>query len=385
LSGNLDILKEPAFLVDFLARISLLFSALVEAECCLSHWFRFRMQLSLAQGLREIILSVLEDSPSEEQVTRLVRSCHALAQPFVASKWSGGYHAHLVVGLSASDLAYDCMGDLFRRDDRGSLVQIRAYFASLEISNTTETEMLMHLRRLVFSAVNQGIYRLYRQADPAFGKILRNIKLAIATLQNFTEIERFGEPHLVPAMVDPLMQCPPFETGCLERALAPLVNNSQSIPALLGALSLVLREQEECSRAVALTTVAALFRSIYARGQIEEGSDRDPHDTLMQEQMRAAIRQAVCEAVTRTFPGYCREYGWVETYADAYQSIVERNLALRLLENDGAAFSYFTGLQAFLPDLTRDEYQALHKNKVEYVGRLAYEILIAELKKELKR
>ena len=186
------------------------------------------------------------------------------------SKCAHVHNTYLVAGLSSSDLAYDCVADLFRRDERGSLIQIRAYFGALEISDASDAEMLMHLRRLVFSAVNQGIYRLYRQADPAFGKILRNIKLAVATLQNFTEeIERFGEPYLVPALADPLTECPPFEIGYLERALAPFVRNSPSVPTLLGALSFILRQQEKCSPAIALATVASLFRSVYAQGQIE--------------------------------------------------------------------------------------------------------------------
>ncbi len=74
------------------------------------------------------------------------------------------------------------------------------------------------------------------------------------------------------------------------------------------------------------------------------------------------------------------EEGWCENFAEAYQSVVERNLALRLLQDDGVDFSYYAGLRAVMPTLNKEEYRALHENRVEYVGRLAYEILISELK-----
>jgi hypothetical protein len=342
------------------------------------------MLLTLSQDLRKTILSVLEDTPSEEQVTRLVRVCHALACPFVASKCYQAPPALLPGGLTASDIAYDCIGDLFRRDERGTLIQVRAYFAAIEISEANDTELLMHLRRLVFSSVNQGMYRLYKQMDPGFAKILRNVKLAVATLKNFIEVERFGEPHIVPAMVDPLFHCPPFEASVLERELSPLVTGSQSVPSLLAALSLVLRQQREFSRSVALTTVTSVFRSIYARGQADEQSTVNPHDSIMQEQVRQAIHRAAQEAVNRVLPAYSKEPGWSAEYAVAYQHVVEQNLALRLLESDGVDFSYYAGMHAKLPALTKEEYRATHKNRVEYVGRLAYEILVSEIKKEFK-
>ncbi len=341
--------------------------------------------LTLAHGLREVLSSIVQGSTTREQVSRLVKISHALATPFVASKTAGQAGNPRLGTLTPSDLAYDFIADLFRQDDAGHLVQFRVYFAGIDFSNTSDGQLLGHLRRLVFSSVNQGLFRMYNEADPSLGKILRNIKLTVVTLHSFEEQIRLGEPCLLPSMTDPLLHLPPMEQADLEKALAPLVKAREHIPDLLAALSLFLREQEENCRLVPFIMVALTFRSLYVKRQLPGDQVPDTDQGLLAQEMRAEIKEA-CQAVAgETGRRYQIEQGWDDAVLLAYTAVIEKQLLLRMLDTDGEGFSYFSGLKEFFPAMSASEYREQHRTKIEYLGRLAYERFLRRMRKELGR
>ncbi|MEX0721402.1 MAG: hypothetical protein WD059_12090 [Balneolaceae bacterium] len=72
------------------------------------------------------------------------------------------------------DLALDCIADLFGREG-DCLTEIESYFPKEQLSELKESEVAIKLRRLVFSKVNEGLFRNYRSFDPSLSKIIRNI------------------------------------------------------------------------------------------------------------------------------------------------------------------------------------------------------------------
>ena len=218
--------------------------------------------LHLSENLRENILAILAGSHTHAQLNRLVAVSHTLANSFLASKATAGTLVS-VYGLNTSDLAYDCIAELFRKDTDGNYIQLFSYFNGLSLTTARDEEILAHLRRLVFSKVNQGVYRLYSEADPSLAKILRNTKLAISSLKNFTEVERFGEPCIAPSLCDTLEDCPAIEREFLEQQFIKHTTGREHIPELLAKLSLYLREQNEHSRIIPFMMTGILFRTIY--------------------------------------------------------------------------------------------------------------------------
>ncbi len=233
-------------------------------------------QTSIAKGLRVIIAAILAGSHSRKELNCLIGVSHSLAASFLASK-ATTESLISVYDLTTSDLAYDCIADLFQEDGDGKYRQLQAYFAGLSIATARDEEILIHLRRLVFSKVNQSIFRLYSEADPSLSKILRNIKLAIHSLKNFEEIERFGEPCIVPSLCDTLVHLPPFEREELEHCFLHIARGDELIPDLLAKLSLLLREQIERCRILPFVGVGILFRTVYEKKELaqpEIGNDR---------------------------------------------------------------------------------------------------------------
>ncbi len=94
-------------------------------------------------------------------------------------------------------------------------------------------------------------------------KILRNIKIAIISLKNFTEVERFGEPCIVPSLCDTLEDFPAIEREFLEQQFIKHTTGREHIPELLAKLSLFLREQNERCRIIPFVMTGILFRTIY--------------------------------------------------------------------------------------------------------------------------
>lgn len=334
----------------------------------------------LSKGLRESILAVIAGSYSAGELNRLIAVSHALAGSFLSSK-STHHSLRSMYGLTSSDLAFDCIADLFAQDSNGQYVQLHAYFAGLSLMTANDEEILAHLRRLVFSKVNQGIFRLYSEADPSLAKILRNIKLAIQSLKNFEEVERFGEPCIMPGLCDALIEKPAFEREELETRFFQMSDGDELIPELLSKLSLCLREQCERCRILPLVGVGLLFRSVYAKKELPQ-SDAEIADDLLLTKDAAAIIRKACEDVKLQMKGrYAGSEKVKAELFDLYIRVIQDEVCERFLGNDNSASSLFEGLQHRLPGLTKEEYSRNHRNRVEYLLKLVHRKAVKELKR----
>ena len=334
---------------------------------------------NLSVGLRDNILSVIGGTSTREQVNRLVSVFHALASAFLASKSTCGMLSN-VTGLKTSDLAYDCIADLFQQNREGDYIQLVSYFAGLQLPIARDEEMLAHVRRLVFSKVNHGVYRLYSQTDPSLAKILRNIKLAVYSLKNFTEIERFGEQCLVPVLCDGLEHLPSFQKEELEGLFFPSTKGSEVVPELLAKLSLVLREQSERCRIVPLIFVGILFRAVYnAKRDIIRDTVEIEDVTVVRDSEE--IISKVCQNLkVKTLYKYVDMKNIPPEVFDKYFKVVEEGLMEKYIGNDGQDFSLFENLRRYLPDMTRDMYKKSHRNTIEYLWKLAQKETVKKLR-----
>ncbi len=220
----------------------------------------------LHKGLRTNLCALLNNLHTHRQLNGVIAVCHALASAFLQSKRAGWALTNLHA-FSYSDLAYDCIADLFHRDDEGNYLQWRAYFEGVPLGDLTEEEILAHVRRLVFNKVNHGIFRIFNDLDPSLGKVLRNVKLAIETLNNFVEKDRFGETHIAPSLCETLEHLPTIDNAVLEQVLIEARDNATHVPDILARLSLYLRQQSAHSRLVPMMLVATVIRKLYIPDQ----------------------------------------------------------------------------------------------------------------------
>jgi hypothetical protein len=336
----------------------------------------------LLQGLREALRSVLRSDPDRRDINRLVSICHGLALSCLHIKRS---HRLMLVedSLNISDLGYDCIAELFQRDEAGDLVKIKTYFGSIDVDTSTDQELLVYLRRLVFSSVNQSLVRLYSNFDPNLGKILRNLKLSVQNLGTFTETDRLGEQCLAPQLCDPLLHLPVVNLDRLQAELSSRLRGVERIPEILSALSRYLREQTEHSRQVPITRLALAIRWVYALKQIPSDLTVQTEDSFAHQDILRLI-QASCVEIRRDVADDYVIRGKVSPdTVEAYMEAIRRYLA-RKLDGGSTPLSLFASLQSVIPTLTRHGYAAKHRPRLEYLARKTEESTVQRLRKDMR-
>lgn len=268
-------------------------------------------------------------------------------------------------------------------DEHDSCIQIKSYFEGLTFDELNEDELFFHLRRIVFGKVNNNIFRMFSENDPSLGKILRNMKLALQSLQNFSYVERFGEYCIVPMMCDTLEHLPEIEREELEQHLRFSFEGDEKIPALMGKLSRFLREQEEYSRIVPVMTIAYAFRILFSEETMMEISQPDVESKLAMDDSLALIKDACRETKSKTSPNYVGKKNVPEEMFEKYFQVIESSLIDRIIHQDGEAVSYFDRLETLLPGLTKEEYRENYKSHLEHLTRVTYDCAIKKLRREL--
>lgn len=335
---------------------------------------------NLLEGLKEAIGSVLRSDPSPRQVNRLVSICHGLAIACLHNKRT---HQLLLVedSLNTSDLGYDCIAELFQRNDHGDLIRIKIYFDSIDVEASTDQELLVYLRRLVFSSVNQSLVRIYSNFDPNLSKILRNLRLSVQHLGTFTEIERLGENCLVPQLCDPLAHLPVVELDRLQAELSTRLRGVERIPEILSALSRYLREQSDHSRQVPILRLALAIRWVYALKQIPADLSHQTEDLLAREDVLRLVQASCVEVKRKIADDYVTRGKVSPDIIDAYIEAIRRYLTTKL---DGyeTSLSLFESLKSVIPTLTSSSYDKKHRARLEYLARKTEASAVQRLRKD---
>jgi len=339
-----------------------------------------RTHLVLAKNLRYWVRAILNGKLSLLDLDNFVALCHSLAIVAVRTRISSYVLRTKIREESHSDVAYDCIAELFQQDDKGHLVQLKAYFEGLPWEEASDELLLTHLRRLVFSKVNHGIYRIYQAADPTLSKILRNVKVAIQNLNNFTLVERFGEHLICPTQCDPLehLTLPGYHD--LEIAISRTCNGSENIPTLLARLSRYLREQNDHCRMAPLIITASVFRSLYQKGEDHLLIDGSIDESLAIGEVHIVIAKKCTEVKTKMSGSYVGKKKLSPEIYDLYFEIIEEKIVENLISQNGSELSYFAALKQRLPDLDRKTYASKHRAVLEYLGSMVLKSTRAALR-----
>jgi hypothetical protein len=131
--------------------------------------------------LLTLLRGALSGEYTHHHLMELHRLCYTIAHRLIHRKVVVWKLSPDFIGLSENDITHDCIAELFTRSSTNELIEFCRYFEYQRIIVDAQPEdlLLIHLRRLVSSIVNDNLFRLYREADAPLGKILRNIKMAV--------------------------------------------------------------------------------------------------------------------------------------------------------------------------------------------------------------
>jgi len=340
--------------------------------------------VKLAADLKLTLQGLVSGSHTRQQINHVVRVAHALSTAFLASKRSSGTLMGLH-GINLSDLGYDCIAEIFQQNADGRLIQLEVYFASLQLDECTDEELLAHLRRLVFSKVNHGVFRLYNEADPMLARVLRNTKLAIASLGQFVEVERFGEQCIAPAMCDNLEHLPPLEREQIEQYLMTFSRGNESVPGLLAKVAMCLREQDTRCRVLPVFAVACALRTVYeSRGRSSTPRpSTEPDDPMLADDVLRVVNSA-CKNIRERFEKKYVGRKLQPELFESYMQVIHGSLVDRFVSNDGEETSLYERLEGIVRGLSKEEYGKYHRSRLEYLSREAHDLTVQRLRHEAR-
>jgi len=313
------------------------------------------------------LLLALRADGNRDLTQRLFRYCLGMGVAYLKVKSSAGRFQSAMLGLSIEDFALDAMAEVFKRDGEGHFPVFQALLRRCGTSN----EAVHHeLRRVVFGAINQHIFRTFRQIDPGLSKQIRNLKFALKNHAQAQLLHVKNEKVIAP------------RSGCLQLHL-PLMpeellridiwNNAPPGSALrdsLAALVNAIGHQTIYRRIYPVTAFAFLLRS--ADDTVAHANPETVSEFSMTEQDIESVSAIVVQQTVMGFLDAYASHGKLRReQIAAYRMAVVEILRESYFLGDGDGSSYYEMLKRHMPQLTRSEYLLDHRTKLEYVAKRA--------------
>jgi len=321
--------------------------------------------------VREALASLLSECPSPVAVNRLVSVSTRMALAYLYQKARLGGLRPEHFGLTFEDLALDSTAELFRRDDAGNFVELRTYFNSVGRAASTDADMEIALRRIVFSKVSEGLFRRYRENDPNLGKVIRNTKDAINSLQG-VRLERQGRQLWIVVGDDELMmETPVAPPEVIDAHVTSALGSAGQMQAAVAALVSFLETHPYYRNGFPVSEFAKVVRSAYIRLGAALHNDDDTERQFTTDEIKRAIDSATDAVYTKTFSTYVEKKKVDARTFQVYLRTVRDVLESLYVHDTSSTYSHFDVMATYTPGLSEDEYRRTHRNRVEYMVKLA--------------
>ena len=330
--------------------------------------------VTLHTTLRRIISS----SPDREAVNNLVHLCSNIGLSFLRFQKQRGALDEYRFGIPTEDLALDCIADTFQRDEDGRFTTLETYFESVNWEHLSEHDLTIALRRLIFSKVNEGLFRSYRAEDPNLARIIRNIKEAIKRNDRFTlNREREVQWIVFGENATPDSRLPLAPAEILEAFLTSLLCNTSNTYTAVYAFEEFLSLHPYYRNAFPLSEYARILRSCFKNREIPEETTQEINVSLLD--LDNALRKTITHIRSKLQETYVRKgklsVGMFETYISALQKILASHFGVP----NEAVTSQYDALATLIPGLSRDSFQNEHRNVMQYLFKVSRTRMIGYL------
>lgn len=314
---------------------------------------------------------------SRAELTRLIHVCRSIAESHLTQQRASLVHICSLHGLTLSDLAYDCIAQLFARDEDENFYQLENFAASLPagLEQTPESELFLAFKAFVLKAVKARLAKIYAESDPVGARIHRNIKACIKTCPALKLTEDFRGYVLQPANRAALEHLNPFPNAEIEKALFARIRGPTHIPELLEVLTAIITEQQKYRRSLPLLDVVQIFKKFYAQFAetitIEEGPPQvNQVDELDLQIIQKEVRRAVQEKIVST---YFMKGKITQPEAETLSRVMSEVVAdwCRGATGETSLYQYLGRCMT----LSKTEYETQWRTKLEYLTRIAREHL----------
>ena len=283
-----------------------------------------------------------------------------------------------------TDVAYDCLGEAFARDETGRFSRLEDFVGSLNehLETIDEREVFLAYKSFLMRLADAQLARLFAQSDPAGAKIHRNIRDCAKQSTFFCIKKDFRGTVLVPHDCDASEHLAPFPSDELEREFRQRVNHEATVGNLLGILHDVLKHQSVYRWSVPVVEVVQIFRRFY-RSDADEADDvaLRPHEGLTRfeiDEMCRHVELALKEKILLTYLARGKiDRRQAEAMAHAFEDMIADWCDGE--ESQTSLYGYVKQYSA----MDEATYESTLRPKMEYLLKIAREEFAARLMKEI--
>ena len=312
----------------------------------------------------------------------LAEECKIIALAYLKMKVKSGNSFIMSIGASIDDLAIDCIADLFERDEMGKYPQFESYFADQDPAEMSEFEIRSKLRRLVFSKVNDGLFRNFGIYDMSLSKIIRNLKLSADKYglpvqrvdgDNYicfnNEALNLSKSHLMP---------PEF----LEIKLTDKLDLSMETPDVLSVLTDIFRDQTEYDKKYSVVQLARIMRRSTIHLQDHPKTNTDIQEaTISKYKLNQLLGDAI-EGCSECFEKTYLNKGKLDRITlEKYLACIKKILHHHYIADSETGDSYYDHFNNAFPEISKVEYRDCHRQYLEYMVKKVRSDLFYKVKR----
>jgi len=333
-------------------------------------------------GIKNSLSGCLFGSSNPKHIKRLAEICHSIGLAFLRMKASSN-KLFLFHGEKLEDLAWDFIADLFETNSEGRLNVFCDYFKGKKIEELKDSEILSELRKLVFTKVEDNIFKAIGESDPSLRKIIRNLKLAVKSSDFAGDI--CCESGFLILHPDNRSDLSVMPSELMQIYLCSRLQEKMQIPEILDEVIDILTNQNLYQKKFSLTGLSLIIREVFIhfnKEQFSVISEPVVDENLIKKEFEELLERSVNKIRTKVGTRYVSSkkipLSLLKAYLQAARNIV--NEYNGKYQDDGTQYEY---LREEIPGLGYKQFREQHRQILEYLVKQIRTDLVNTYKKEL--
>jgi hypothetical protein len=332
------------------------------------------------ESLKSLIERAALDKLTESDIHHLVKCCRVIITSYIINTKSHINKLTEKSGLTATDLAYDVIGDVLYSTSNSKFPLIKNFVSRLNkpINSLPGWEVYSAFKSLLFRFSDIHISKIYSELDPNGAKILRNIKENVSKINELELLKNSSGFIIACRNSDSFSNLPYLELNYIEEDFIHIAKQKNNTEGMLTGIHEILSEQELYRKEIKLNDLVILFKKYFQITEEflhseEEILNRNNHVSLLDETDYQIFFEKICDNYFKRI---------ILTYFEKGKTTLPQSKAMcetlkdvlydwvQLGKNGSSYYDYFCSHY----EIDRRIYNEHIKSKIEY--------LIKEAKKE---
>lgn len=214
--------------------------------------------------IHQLLNSAADESISHSQLTELVKISRLIIHSYLTNYRSNVINLINRNGITITDLAYDCIAEVLRRNKELKFYAINQFANSLKenIRLIEPVNLFLAYKSHIIKIANAQLSKLYAQTDPIGAKILRNIRDSVHQSEKLRIVKDLRGLRIEVANTDAENHKKDFP---INQFLLNIEINNRTLNTsdLLEHIYSNLQNQTEFKRSVYLFDIVTLFKNYF--------------------------------------------------------------------------------------------------------------------------